>query len=103
MVKPNRARLSWRLNGRLKDGWGDLRLTPFVYVVAINQQAKDVGGNEAPLPGVKADERNNNTIEGGQNPALPKTLAHHHGGSHGQQTRNVIQMQHAGNSEFLIY
>jgi hypothetical protein len=87
----------------LQDGQGDIGFSPLMDVVAINEQAEQVGGNKAPLPGMKANERDNNAVKGGQNPALPKAFAHHHSGSHGQQTRKVIQMQHACNSEFLIH
>ena len=100
MVKPNRRDQSWRLHIR----GGNLRFTPLVDVIGIDQKTEQVRGNESPLPGVQANQAKNNAVDCSQHPALPQTLAHHHGGSHGQQTRNIIQMQHADVrrfSEFL--
>ena len=72
---------------------GDLRRaeTPSEQVAGVKADAEEVGGDEPELRSADADDADDGTVDGGDDPALPKFPANEDGGKDGQDAGDVIQ------------
>jgi len=64
---------------------------PVDEVAGVEGDAKEISGDEAELGGADADDTDDGTIDGGNNPALPEFLTNKHGGDNGQNAGEIIQ------------
>ena len=64
---------------------------PVDEVAGVEGDAEKIGGNETELGGADADDANDGTIEGGNDPTLPEFLANEESGENGQNARKIIQ------------
>jgi predicted transcriptional regulator len=60
-------------------------------VAGVKGDAEEVGGDKTELGGTDADDADDGTIEGGNNPALPELLANEDGGENGQHAGEIIE------------
>jgi hypothetical protein len=57
------------------------------HVVTINGQAKEIGGHEAPLTGMQADDADDDAVRASDEPALPHTPSDHDRRKNREQAR----------------
>lgn len=67
------------------------RETPGAEIDGVKRDAEEIGGDETELGSAQANDTNDGTVDGGDNPALPELLAEQDGAENGQNARDVIQ------------
>jgi hypothetical protein len=72
----------------------NLGLAPGAKINRVQSDAEHIRRNEAELGCAKADEANDDTIDGGQNPALPTAPSHQNCGNDCKYARQVIKAEH---------
>ena len=65
--------------------------TPVDEVAGVEGDAEEIGGDEAELGGADADDTDDGTIEGGNDPALPEFLANEHSSENCQHAGQIIE------------
>ena len=68
--------------------------TPVDEVAGVEGDAKKISGDKPELGGAEADDTDDGAIDGGNDPALPESLANEHGGENGQNARQIIESNH---------
>ena len=67
---------------------------PVDEVAGVEGDAKKISGDKSELGGADTDDTDNGAIDGGNDPALPESLANEHGGENGQNAREIIESNH---------
>jgi hypothetical protein len=67
---------------------------PFKNVVSIECDAKQIRRDKAELPGVHANDANENAVRAGDDPAFPPLSAHQDGRGDCQNAGDIVQTEH---------
>ena len=67
---------------------------PVEEIGGVQGDAKEIGRDETELRGADADDTDDGTIDGGNNPALPELLAEEDGAQDGQNAGEIIESNH---------
>lgn len=90
----------------IREGGGlrrlSLRQAPLINVVAVNTEAKEIGGDESGLLRLETDVADDDAVRRGDQPTLPVALANQDRGANGKNTGNVIKTHENRFVQFMI-